>query len=264
VPLTSAPEPKFAMTFVRRQPDQLAFGVMPAFRRYELQCARYQEMLPELAPLLAAQPEATILDIGSGTGEAKLFLDTLTRRARWIGVEIDERRAEACRKAGYAQILGDLDLEKDRLPLPDESCQVVLASHVLEHLENAEAALAEWMRVLAPGGALILGVPMHVPPLAWAARLRYRLKGRRPLGHCHFFTLGSLRALLAPYQPSAILGFRLFSARQWLPLEDWRWFYRASTWFGRRFPGLTSEVNATLRKPARLPASPPASRPSAD
>jgi hypothetical protein len=43
----------------------------------------------------------------------------------------------------------------------DGSCEVVRASHVLEHFSRAEIAdvLKEWVRVLAPGGELRIAVP---------------------------------------------------------------------------------------------------------
>lgn len=46
-----------------------------------------------------------------------------------------------------------------RLPFKDGSTECVFSSHTLEHMDNAEAALAEWWRVLAVGGHLILYLP---------------------------------------------------------------------------------------------------------
>ena len=97
------------------------------------------------------------------------------------------------------------------------SFDVVIASHVLEHLEDARAALEDWMRVLRPGGLLIIGVPMHLPPVA-----RLGSRALPPAGvasvvraHCHFFSMRSLMELLRPYPVAVrIRGFRLISARQ--------------------------------------------------
>jgi SAM-dependent methyltransferase len=44
--------------------------------------------------------------------------------------------------------------------LPDESKTLVWCSHVLEHVPDDRAALAEMRRVLAPGGTLVLQVPI--------------------------------------------------------------------------------------------------------
>ncbi len=45
------------------------------------------------------------------------------------------------------------------LPFHDHSLDYVIASHVLEHVANPIAALAEWYRVLRPGGIIYLVVP---------------------------------------------------------------------------------------------------------
>ena len=48
-----------------------------------------------------------------------------------------------------------------RLPFRDGAFDVVYASHILEHIPwyNAEQVLAEWVRVVAPGGRLEIWVP---------------------------------------------------------------------------------------------------------
>jgi SAM-dependent methyltransferase len=56
----------------------------------------------------------------------------------------------------------------DRLPLREQSFDTVLATEVLEHVEDAERAAAEIFRVLRPGGYLLATVPYlyptHEPP----------------------------------------------------------------------------------------------------
>lgn len=228
-----------------------AFGVIPALRRYELHYARFHQLLPVFEELLAARGEnLRVLDVGSGMGEAKQFVDTLTRSPIWSAIEMNPSRAAACVHLGYAEVHSTLDLERDPLPYPDESFDVVVASHVLEHLENASFVLGECFRVLRRGGAVLVGLPMHFGFVAALARLRYRLRGRKPHGHCHFFSMRSLRRFLAGLPVKRIWGFRVFSARRQLPLEDFEWFYRASTWIGARAPWLTTEVIVDIRKPA--------------
>jgi len=240
------------LEFYKKREDQLAFGIVPAFRRYELYYARFHEMRRALEPLQKSLGRPLrILDVGSGIGDAHRFTADLCPGAEWVGIEIDPLRARKCRDLGYAQVVEDVDLERDPLPFPEGRFDVVIASHVLEHLENAKEALADWHRVLAPGGVLLLGVPMHLGFIAALARLRYRLFGRRPRRHCQFFSLRTLRRFLSGYLVRDLWGFRILSARRQLPLEDFEWFYRASLWLGRRFPGLTQEVNVVLEKAPR-------------
>lgn len=60
-------------------------------------------------------------------------------------------------------LAGDPDIRADvrELPLPDGYADEAMAIHVLEHLYrwDAPAALAEWRRVLKPGGRMAVEVP---------------------------------------------------------------------------------------------------------
>jgi SAM-dependent methyltransferase len=51
----------------------------------------------------------------------------------------------------------DLVLDDNgRIPMPDASCNLVLSTQVLEHVEDPAAYLLECLRVLKPGGKLLL------------------------------------------------------------------------------------------------------------
>jgi ubiquinone/menaquinone biosynthesis C-methylase UbiE len=52
----------------------------------------------------------------------------------------------------------------ERLPFDDGSFDVVSTFNSLDHVEDADAALAEMRRVLAPGGTLLLLVETGRPP----------------------------------------------------------------------------------------------------
>jgi SAM-dependent methyltransferase len=54
----------------------------------------------------------------------------------------------------------DLRLDMTAIDLPDASVDVVIASHVLEHVADDRAALTELCRVLRPGGRAIVMVPV--------------------------------------------------------------------------------------------------------
>lgn len=53
----------------------------------------------------------------------------------------------------------ELQLDIEAIALPDGSQDMVIANHVLEHVDD-RAALAELYRILAPGGQAVLTVPL--------------------------------------------------------------------------------------------------------
>lgn len=55
----------------------------------------------------------------------------------------------------------DLHLDLQNLDLEDASLDVILTPHVLEHVPDTDAALAEIHRVLTPGGRMFLQVPVQ-------------------------------------------------------------------------------------------------------
>jgi hypothetical protein len=86
--------------------------------------------------------------------------------------------------AGIAVV--DVDLERELLPRPAASYDAVLATEILEHLWNPAFFLGELLRVLRPGGSLVLSTPNLVD-----VRNRLRmLAGRSP--QQHLFGIGTV------------------------------------------------------------------------
>lgn len=55
---------------------------------------------------------------------------------------------------------GDYRLDISNIELPDQSFDLVIASHVLEHVEHEQCAMEEVRRILRPGGYAVLPVPI--------------------------------------------------------------------------------------------------------
>jgi SAM-dependent methyltransferase len=98
--------------------------------------------------------ERPLLDIGSGDGHfaATLFSDPVD-----VGIDSDSRETlEAVRRGGYRSLLV---ASATALPLKDASFASVLSNSTLEHIPDVEAAVAEAVRVLRPGGLLVTTFP---------------------------------------------------------------------------------------------------------
>src|SRR5438046_5760462 len=97
------------------------------------------------------------LDVGCGTGF--LSLELAGRGHRVTGVDFaPQMLAEARRKAASEQSLTVRFEEGDAeaLQFSDASFDLVITRHVLWTLPHPEAAIDEWIRVLRPGGRLVV------------------------------------------------------------------------------------------------------------
>ena len=123
-----------------------AFGHPP---RYDAQCPRCgsRERHRLFALLLASRP-------GLGRGARTVHFapePLLTREFR--------SRAADYRTADLHMAGCDLKLDIERIALPDESVDLFVVNHVLEHVDDA-SALAELFRCLAPGGTAAITTPV--------------------------------------------------------------------------------------------------------
>lgn len=97
-----------------------------------------------------------VLDLGCGLGGKTVYYATRGPR-RTIGVDVAAGWEMAARHAAAHGLQVEFSplLTDGRINLPDNTCDVVLSSSVLEHLEHPAATLAELRRVLRPGGLLL-------------------------------------------------------------------------------------------------------------
>jgi SAM-dependent methyltransferase len=107
---------------------------------------------------MGAQPVRRWLDAGCGDGRFAKLLDAAAPEIPVpVGVDADEHRlARASRVRAHCYLVrADLG----RLPFADGSYDVVVCNSVLEHMDDPDAALREFARILAVGGRLLLTVP---------------------------------------------------------------------------------------------------------
>jgi ubiquinone/menaquinone biosynthesis C-methylase UbiE len=107
---------------------------------------------PIVRRILAELPVGTALDAACGTGRHTAYLHGLGHQV--IGTDASPEMLAEARKH-----LPDVDLrEADllQLPLPDNAVDTVVCALALTHVPDLGRALAEFARVLRPGGHLVI------------------------------------------------------------------------------------------------------------
>ncbi|MEX1183634.1 MAG: class I SAM-dependent methyltransferase [Gemmatimonadota bacterium] len=101
-----------------------------------------------------AAPRDRVLEIGCGAGHVLARFDGRDR----TGVDLSPAmldRARARLGAGVRLLRGSAEA----LPLRTASFDVVLCTEVLEHVPHPDRAIAELMRVAAPGARVVVSIP---------------------------------------------------------------------------------------------------------
>ncbi|SDO77686.1 Methyltransferase domain-containing protein [Nakamurella panacisegetis] len=157
-----------ALELTRRNYDAMAQRyadwVPGVFREQTLDLA----MLRAFAELVGGQENPTVLDIGCGPGHVTSWMADLGLAAR--GIDLSPAMVELARNA-HPELAFDTGSMLD-LELEDASVGGVLAHFSIIHTPPADVptAFAEFARVLAPGGLLLLSFQTgDAGPPGWTA-----------------------------------------------------------------------------------------------
>jgi ubiquinone/menaquinone biosynthesis C-methylase UbiE len=133
-----------------------------------------------------------IADIGCGTGRhwKKMFE---RKPKKLIGFDVSEGMLKMLEQKfptaeTYLLINDELSL------LPDESCDIVISTLTIAHIKNAGAAIAEWNRVLKPGGYLII-TDYHPSALQNGAKRTFKHNNKTISVKNYVHTLDSLKEI---------------------------------------------------------------------
>jgi len=110
-----------------------------------------------LEKALAGKKYDRALDVGIGNG--RLLPIYSPHAAHITGMDISSEQLEQASQAATKQGLSfdtKLCKEASRIELPNESYDLIICSRVLQHVFNWRESVAEFARILRPGGDLVL------------------------------------------------------------------------------------------------------------
>ncbi|MCV7074815.1 class I SAM-dependent methyltransferase [Mycobacterium szulgai] len=152
---------------------------------------------------LGIGPSTKVIDVGCGAG--RHAFEAYRRGADVVAFDRDgaelrsvENMLQAMSQTGEAPptasakaVLGDAL----RLPYADETFDCVIASEILEHVPQDDAAIAELIRVLKVGGTLAVSVPRWLPErVCWLLSEEYHSNEG---GHVRIYRASALRDKIA-------------------------------------------------------------------
>lgn len=149
----------------------------------------------------------SVLDVGCGNGH--LLYQLRNRFKRLIGLEYSAHRLEQAKlnlsSYAFVPVLGSAE---DMNEVVTNSIDCIVSADTIEHVPDVYQAVAEFYRVLRPGGTLVI----NTPNIAFIKKRILLLAGRFPStsqpneglgseilfdgGHLHYFTFRSLSLIL--------------------------------------------------------------------
>lgn len=140
----------------------------------------------QIAQLLDLSRPGRVLDAGGGTGRVAAQLRPLVGELVVLDASLPMLR-QAQRK-GLAPLCSDVR----RLPFADESFDGVVVVDALHHFPDAPTVIGELLRVLRPGGRLVI----EEPDLQYAPVKLVALAERLALMGSHFLRPAAIQAII--------------------------------------------------------------------
>lgn len=168
-------------------------------------CARYKAK-NILAVCSSLKSIGRVLEVGAGEGSILKHLDELGFGMELYALDIAESSVEAIRNRGIQRLKKVGQFDGYRLPYEDDFFEVVILSHVIEHVEFPRLLLREIRRV---SQFLVIEIPCD---FSWD--VDEKVEHFHSYGHINIFLPSLLRFLLKSE------GFRIISDTTTLMTKD--------------------------------------------
>ncbi|MBD1365767.1 class I SAM-dependent methyltransferase [Mucilaginibacter sp. ZT4R22] len=129
-----------------------------------------------------------VLEVGAGDGSILKYLSDQNFAPEYHAVEISASGVEHIKAANIKGLKSVLEFDGYKLPFGDDSFDLIILSHVLEHVEHERILLREIKRVARQ---FVIEVPLD-----YKAGVDKNIKHFLAYGHINVYTPTSLRYLL--------------------------------------------------------------------
>jgi 2-polyprenyl-3-methyl-5-hydroxy-6-metoxy-1,4-benzoquinol methylase len=233
------------------------YGIPPDARHinYPIRMVRYWFIYHFLREESARRGALNVCEIGVDVGQMLGFLKAAValggekvELASWDAVDAIIRE-DILTRVGYNQFY-QVDLESPEFALSDDKqYDVMILTHVLEHLFKPEELMVKIAPHLKPGGMLIGGFP-STPEFAAQSREDKIRPTARKYGHVSVFSTDRVRRMAKECGLEVeFLSGAFFMRKKGFFLENTKWWLRFNLWFGATFPNWPGEIYWILRKP---------------
>jgi predicted TPR repeat methyltransferase len=124
---------------------------------YDDDLAAWSYQAPEVVAAIVVSRQGTassVVDVGCGTGLVGRALRARGFAGQILGLDISQASLEVARQSGAYGSVEQADLQQ-RLPLPDDSVDVLVCVGVMTYLPEVERVWREFARVTRPGGLVV-------------------------------------------------------------------------------------------------------------
>jgi SAM-dependent methyltransferase len=161
----------------------------------------YYEQFRQEIVALVPMGMRRVLEVGCATGATLAHLKKERGVEEAVGIEYIETVAREAQQSGRLDAVHCLDVQRDAIPYASEYFDCIIASHVLEHVQDPWGVLAKLLVHLRPGGVFICALPnvRYLPvvrDLVLKGRFDYADAGVLDRTHLRFFTLSTMEQLL--------------------------------------------------------------------
>lgn len=147
-----------------------------------------------------------LLDVGCGNGAYLYALKNdwlIADKIECFGIDIDSKAIENTKKMGIDAKVAD----SENIPFNESFFDIVAMKHSLEHMPNPAKTFREILRVIKPGGKIIIEVP-NIESIG-VKLLKDKWAGLDAPRHLYHYSPGTLRKILEK------TGFEILAVNKW-------------------------------------------------